>query len=125
VPDVKMFYDERLNYDQNFPKFVRQLVARQMSCWVDGEQYDMRQNEIDLFLLPCMVSSLPVRAPGRTMISKSNVIIEICAYAYPNRMEGIENKLKRIAEGIKKELGENARISITFFAVQAGCWTSA
>ncbi len=110
-----------------------EIVAEQMSCYIPSitdpaklEYYRLDpEKEIDLLVILC--DSSPLDGPEGDIVqlrSKSDVIIEIAAYDFENRMRHIDERIKNIATRVKEmlELGDQHKVSITFIPVRQRCW---
>ncbi len=126
MPDVKMFMHDSLASDDVRDK-VQDIVAEQMSCTVDGEYYQLDpREEIDLLIFRDneTVDDGPYDI---TIVSRTNVILEVAAYDFPDRMSNIGERITRIAEVVKElltsELDPEVSVSITFIPIEQGHWT--
>lgn len=128
MPDVKMFMHDSLANDDVRDK-VQDIVAEQMSCTVDGEYYELDpREEIDLLIFRDneTVDDGPYDI---TIVSHTNVIMEVAAYDFADRMSNIGERIARIAESVKEllisEHDPELTVSITFIPVEQGHWTKA
>lgn len=126
MPDVKMFMHDSLANDDVRDK-VPDIVAEQMSCMVDGELYRLDpREEIDLLIFRDneTVDDGPYDI---TMVSRTDVIMEIAAYDFPDRMRNIGERISRIGERVKEllisEHVPEITVSITFIPIEQGHWT--
>jgi hypothetical protein len=123
MPDVKMLMKEHVGYDRNFSAFVSRTVAEQLTC----VECEVSPHQVDVLLITCrasVVAETVHTTRGVELNSNSDAIIEVAGYAYPSRMDNIEDRLKAIARGVKKVIGGHCHVSITYFEVANGCWTS-
>lgn len=126
MPDVKMFMHDSLANDDVRDR-VPEIVAEQMSCEVDGEhcRLDPRE-EIDLLIFRDneTVNDGPYDI---TIVSRTDVIMEIAAYDFRDRMSNIGERIALIAERVKELLVSDRdpeiTVSITFIPIEQGHWT--
>jgi hypothetical protein len=123
MPDVKMLIKEHVGYDRNFSAFVSRIVAEQLTC----VECEVSPQQVDVAIFTCrdsVVSETVHTMRGVELNSNSDAIIEVAGYAYPSRMDNITDRLMVIARGVQKVIGGHRHVSITYFEVANGCWTS-
>lgn len=127
MPDVKMFLHDSLAHSDLLIDEVPKIVAEQMSCTVNGELYSLDpREEIDLLIFRDN-ETIDEGPYDITVSSGTNVIMEVAAYNFPDRMRNIGERITRIAERVKEllisERIPEINISITFVPIQQGHWT--
>lgn len=130
MPDVKVY---TVGGEGRLRDELPEIVAEQMSCYVprraDPTKLDYYkldpESEIDLFVITCN-PRLPNPMDAVLLRSKTDVIIEIAAYDFEDRMRNIDERIKNIAMSVKKmlEMESHQAVSITFIPVQQRCWAS-
>src|SRR5438309_10344821 len=124
MPDVKVYINEhRTGGHVLLEDELPEIVAEQMSCTVDGEFYKLDpSDEIDLFVI-FYTHDFELGEEGVMLDSKTDILVEVAAYDFPDRMSNITERITNIADGVKKLFGViDPSVSITFIPVRQGCW---
>lgn len=126
MPDVKMYSPRgvlptpMISDERKFALAVKAVVADQMSCRVGFRRQVTAEDQVDVHLFRDGARGYFLSSDG------SDLIVEISAYAYFDRIWSIRRRLSVIEEGINDALATDGlyplRISITFIPVKKGCW---
>jgi hypothetical protein len=122
MPTTRVFLTQDVNLDANFPHFMRNLVAREMSC----EGLEVHRSEVDFLLfVSTSCAGSPIRTEGFYLEGGSDVIVEIVGFGNnPNRMNNMSDRLAAVKKAVKLSVGEHRQVSVRFIPVQEDYWVS-
>lgn len=125
VPDVKVFMNDPVEGRDLLFSQLPEIVAEAMSCDVHGEYCRLDPDtEIDLTIF-FEAPDVNPEDRGFWMLSQMDVIIEVAAYDFYDRMKNIGERLSSIATQVKQLLetvNDGVEVSITFIPVRQDCW---
>ncbi|MEX1995493.1 MAG: hypothetical protein WD887_01825 [Candidatus Saccharimonadales bacterium] len=142
MPDVRVLISDGLAARLSLEDLARiegssrDAVAREMSCENYAEEYEELDPitsidyavfaGCDLQALQTFRAETEIGVVDITSIKPvDDLIVDISAYDYPERMLSLNNRLKRIGHRIKKVLPQEAsKVSLTFHRLQEGDWVS-
>lgn len=123
MPDVKMYMHVSLR-NKDLQDRVPEIVAEQMSCRVGGKFYRLAVKEIDLMIF-CYNENISYNACDLKIVSQTDIIVEVAAYDFEDRMANIDERIFNIATGVGALYDSEpavVTVSITFIPIKQGHW---